>query len=141
VRKEAIDKRAAPQTPRCLVFESKHLLQAGIFTFREFRTVTTIFNKSPLSLKVSKPTASQAARHPGTLAAWNKRRMESKAAFVSAAPFPCQKGGIFPDARASEKRLQTFLYHYTSKKLADAPSRQDDDEEVEDDGHHDDEDV
>ncbi len=79
-----------------------HLVKAGIFGKKEYLKVKPIFNKSPLCLKTSKPTVSQAARHTGTLAAWNKRRMESKAAFVSGAPFPCQKGGMFPNARASE---------------------------------------
>ena len=48
---------------------------------------------------------------------------------------------MFPDAWASQKQLKTFLYHYTSHKLAAARVRQDDDEEVDDDDQPDDEDV
>jgi hypothetical protein len=115
----------------------RHLKSAGIFPKREYLKVTTTFNKFPSSLKKSNPTAWQ-ARQPGKLAACNKRRMESKVAFISGTPFPCQKGAIFPDARASEKRLKTSLYHYKSRKLAVAFFRQDDDEEGDDDDQPDD---
>jgi hypothetical protein len=55
----------------------KHLLKAGIFIFREFKKVTTAFNKSPFSLKMYKDvnadcfTSSSAAGHTRS----NKRRI------------------------------------------------------------------
>jgi hypothetical protein len=52
--------------------KGKHLLKAGIFGQTEFQKVTTLFNKSPSSLKDSKPTYAQNQRTSGTLTSWNQ---------------------------------------------------------------------
>jgi hypothetical protein len=96
----------------------------------EWRKVTIIFNKSPESLKATKPSKEHNQRHPGALAAWNQLRVASKVTFISGTVFPCQKGGILPDPAASEKRLKTFLYHHIRTYII--RGGQDDDEEVED---------
>jgi hypothetical protein len=95
---------------------AKVLKAAGVFPKTEYDTVTNKFNKSPLSLKKSKPNKAQRRQQPGALAAWNKRRIESKMAHISGTPFPCQRGAMFPDTRASERRFKTFLYYYSSAR-------------------------
>jgi hypothetical protein len=55
----------------------KHLLKAGSFSenSRKSRPPSTSLRFHSRCIKTSKPTASQARAQPGTLAAWNKRRI------------------------------------------------------------------
>ena len=98
----------------------------------EWRKVTIIFNKSPESLKATKPSKEHNQCHPGALVSWNQVRVVSKVTFISGTVFPCQKGGILPDPVASEKRLKTFLCHHVRTYIIRGRDGQDDDEEVED---------
>jgi hypothetical protein len=97
-----------------------------------FEKVTTIFNKSPSSLKASKRTPAQNRRTSGALSSWNQRRVDSKLKYISENAFPCQKGGVFPDPSAEETRLRTFLYHHMLEhiktKTASDRDEEDDDE-------------
>jgi hypothetical protein len=95
-----------------------------ISTTEEFNNVTTLFNKSPSSLKDSKPTH----RRGGALTSWNQRRVDSILKYISENAFPCQKGGVFPDPSAEAKRLKTFLYHRTLEKMKTTPESEHDQE-------------
>jgi hypothetical protein len=57
-------------------------------------------------------------------------------------PLPCQRGAVFPDTRAAQKRLKTFLYYYSVKRHANRlgklkggndDQQHDDDQDYEDD--------
>ena len=76
-----------------------------ISTTEEFNNVTTLFNKSPSSLKDSKPTH----RRGGALTSWNQRRVDSKLKYISENAFTCQRGGVFPEPSAGKKRLKKVL--------------------------------
>jgi hypothetical protein len=106
---------------------------AGVLSQREYQKVTTNFNKSPLSLKKSKPSKTYRKKNPDALAAWDERVRESKLAFISGTPsVPSQTGAVFPDPRGAEKRLKTFLYYY-SKHVSTHARRPEHDDEPEDD--------
>jgi len=113
------------------------LAAAGVLPQKEYKNVIRLFNKSPLSLKTSKPDKQYRSKNPGALAAWDARVRASKSAFISGTPFPCQTGAVFPHPRAAEKRLKTFLYYYSlerhSLKLrrGNGDERDDDDEDDE----------
>ena len=108
--------------------KDKHFRKAGIFGLPEFSTVTTLFNQSPSSLKDSKPTYAQNQRTPGGLTSWNQRRADSKLKYTSENAFPCQRGGVFPDPSAEEKRLKTFLHHRLSETMKTTPKSDHDQE-------------
>jgi hypothetical protein len=107
---------------------------------REYRKVNIKFNKSPLSLKKSKPDKKYKRQNPGALAAWNERVRDSKLAFISGTPFPCQTADTFPDPRVAEKRLKTFLYYYSSKRHYAKLRRGNEDERDDDDEDYEEED-
>jgi hypothetical protein len=116
------------------------LRAAGLLGFKDYVAITTSFRKSPLSLKKSKPSAKTKRRNPDALPEWHARVREAKVAYISGTPFPSQTGAVFPDPRGAEKRLKTYLYHYTRARLYALAKRGPDDDDKNEDDDEDNED-
>jgi len=116
------------------------LTAAGLLPLKDYQKVTTNFRKSPLPLKKSKPSASYRRKNPGAISAWHACVRESKVAYISGTPFPCQTGAVFPDARGAEKRLKTFLYYYSRIRHDAKPGPENDDKLDDDDTDNEDDD-
>ena len=71
------------------------------------------------------------ARVPTFFKSHQEHRAVAKLLYISETPFPSQKGSIFPDPAAQEKRLRTFLYHHLRNHIKRESGREGDDEEVE----------
>jgi len=82
-----------------------------------------------VALKKSKPSYDENHRRPGTLATWTKRHLEAKLKYISQTPFPSQGQGIFPDPRAEEKRLKTFLFYHLRAHITRETDREGEGEE------------
>jgi len=107
---------------------SKHLLTKQILGQKEYQTVVTAFNASPLALKASKPSKEENRKNPGTLATWTELNLEAKLQYISKKPFPSQNKGMFPDPTAEVKRLKTFLYYHLMQQIKrDMVTEEDDD--------------